>query len=124
MPAQTLLLVDDEPSLLNFAGIILGNAGFSVLKAGGGREALEVFESAADAIELLVTDIRMPGMDGLALGRTLRRKNPSLKIIYVSGYPATDELAEELERGTAGFLAKPFTPNSLAEEAFKAFPRE
>jgi two-component system cell cycle sensor histidine kinase/response regulator CckA len=109
----TILLVEDEEGLraLNARG--LASRGFTVLEAGNGVEAIEVLEKSDGRIDLVVSDVVMPEMDGPTLLRELRSRNPELKIIFVSGY-AEDAFQKHLPAdGKYAFLAKPFTLKQL-----------
>ena len=112
----TILLVEDEEGLraLNARG--LASRGFTVLQAGNGVEAIEVLEKAEGKIDLVVSDVVMPEMDGPTLLRELRRRNPDMKIIFVSGY-AEDAFQKHSTDGSQfDFLAKPFTLKQLVEK--------
>ncbi|MGA2124717.1 MAG: response regulator [Xanthobacteraceae bacterium] len=109
----TILLVEDEEGLraLNARG--LASRGYTVLEAGNGVEAIDVLEGCGGDVDLVVSDVVMPEMDGPTLLKELRRRNPDLKIIFVSGY-AEDAFEKHLpERGQFAFLAKPFTLKQL-----------
>jgi two-component system cell cycle sensor histidine kinase/response regulator CckA len=109
----TILLVEDEEGLraLNARG--LTSRGYTVLEAGNGVEAIDVLEKSDGRVDLVVSDVVMPEMDGPALARELRSRNPSLKIIFVSGY-AEDAFQKHLpEHGQFVFLPKPFTLKQL-----------
>ena len=81
----SILVVDDDPAVLDVAAMMIEDLGFDVLRAGDGAEALRLLE-ANSSIMLLVTDIVMPGMDGWALGRAAKQLYPDLKVLYVSGF--------------------------------------
>jgi two-component system cell cycle sensor histidine kinase/response regulator CckA len=109
----TILLVEDEEGLraLNARG--LASRGYTVLQAGNGRQALEELERNQGKVDLVVSDVVMPEMDGPALMRELRKRNPGIKIIFVSGY-AEDAFDKSLPDHTQfNFLAKPFTLKQL-----------
>ena len=109
----TILLVEDEEGLraLNARG--LSSRGYTVLEAGNGVEAIDLLEKSEARIDLVVSDVVMPEMDGPTLARELRCRNPSLKIIFVSGY-AEDAFQKHLpEHGQFAFLPKPFTLKQL-----------
>jgi two-component system, cell cycle sensor histidine kinase and response regulator CckA len=112
--AGTILLVEDEESLraLNARG--LTSRGYTVLQAGNGVEAIEVLEKSAGKVDLVVSDVVMPEMDGPTLLRELRSRNPDLKIIFVSGY-AEDAFQKHLpvDGQQFDFLPKPFTLTQL-----------
>ncbi len=110
----TILLVEDEEGLraLNARG--LTSRGYTVIEAGNGVEAMEVLERSDGQIDLVVSDVVMPEMDGPTLLRELRKLNPGLKVIFVSGY-AEDAFQKNLpvEGQQPAFLAKPFTLKQL-----------
>jgi len=109
----TILLVEDEEGLRGLNARGLSSRGYTVLEAGNGVEALEVLESRGGEVDLVVSDVVMPEMDGPTLLKEMRRRNPDLKIIFVSGY-AEDAFEKNLpERGQFAFLAKPFTLKQL-----------
>ena len=109
----TILLVEDEEGLraLNARG--LASRGYTVLEAGNGLEAIDRLEKFDGQVDLVVSDVVMPEMDGPTLARELRRRNPDLKIIFVSGY-AEDAFQKHLpDHGQYAFLPKPFTLKQL-----------
>jgi two-component system cell cycle sensor histidine kinase/response regulator CckA len=109
----TILLVEDEEGLraLNARG--LASRGYTVLEAGNGVEAIDLLEKFDGQIDLVVSDVVMPEMDGPTLARELRSRNPDLKIIFVSGY-AEDAFQKHLpDHGQYAFLPKPFTLKQL-----------
>jgi two-component system cell cycle sensor histidine kinase/response regulator CckA len=107
----TILLVEDEEGLraLNARG--LASRGYTVLEAGNGVEALEVLNKHTGTIDLVVSDVMMPEMDGPTLAKELRGRNPDLKIIFVSGY--AEDAFEKIPSVQFAFLAKPFTLKEL-----------
>jgi two-component system, cell cycle sensor histidine kinase and response regulator CckA len=113
----TILLVEDEEGLraLNARG--LASRGYTVLEAGNGVEAIEVLEKYDGKVDLVVSDVVMPEMDGPTLLRELRSRDPGLKIIFVSGY-AEDAFQKHLpaDGQQFAFLAKPFTLKQLVNE--------
>jgi CheY-like chemotaxis protein len=107
-----LLLVDDEAALVALFRTVLEQAGHTVLAAGHGEEALRVHEGYPGRIDLLVTDVAMPGMSGPELAQRLTARQPSLKVLYVSGHVLGIEDLGVPAAGAA-FLAKPFPPEAL-----------
>jgi len=109
----TVLVAEDEPPVRRVMVRALEGAGYRVLAAADGVEALEAMEASRAPIDLLVTDLVMPRMGGAALADRLRERDPTLRVLFVSGYP--DRSAEELGLGRAGtrLLPKPFTPGEL-----------
>jgi two-component system cell cycle sensor histidine kinase/response regulator CckA len=109
----TILLVEDEEGLRGLNARGLASRGYTVLEAGNGVEALAVLESRDGDVDLVVSDVVMPEMDGPTLLKEMRRRNPEMKIIFVSGY-AEDAFEKNLpEGGQFAFLAKPFTLKQL-----------
>jgi two-component system cell cycle sensor histidine kinase/response regulator CckA len=119
-----VLLVEDEPPLLRLAARALCGAGFEVVTAGCAAEALELLESSETAPAALVSDVVMPGMDGLALAGQLRARWPGLPVLLVSGY-AEAALGRDLAAEGLRLLAKPYGLSELVAElrALLAVPR-
>lgn len=118
LQAQRLLLVDDEPDLLEITFELLTAYGFDVVRAASAEAALNVLQERAD-IEILLTDVVMPGMSGLQLAYKARELNPQLKIILVSGYPNPAIESGHGYLGDFEFLEKPYRVEDilkLAEE--------
>ncbi|MDR3494051.1 MAG: response regulator [Ancalomicrobiaceae bacterium] len=112
--SATILLVEDEEAVRAFASRALASRGYIVHEAGTGMEALAVMAETDGKIDLVVSDVVMPEMDGPSLLRELRKQQPDLKIIFVSGY-AEDAFARNLPEGEAfHFLPKPFSLKQLA----------
>jgi two-component system, cell cycle sensor histidine kinase and response regulator CckA len=109
----TILLVEDEEGLRSLNARGLRSRGYSVIEASTGIEALEALEEKNGAVDLVVSDVVMPEMDGPTLLKTMRTRNPGLKIIFVSGY-AEDAFEKSLpENQQFAFLPKPFTLSQL-----------
>ncbi len=109
-----ILIVDDEPSIVSFVDKAMHIAGYQTLTASSGHAALEVCESNG-VPDLLLTDYKMPGMDGDSLAARLRQREPDLKVLYLTGY--ADQLFTQrgaLWRAEA-FLEKPCTVKGLLE---------
>jgi two-component system cell cycle sensor histidine kinase/response regulator CckA len=104
--------VEDEEGIRVSAARALEAKGYRVLTAASGEEAAEIFAEEGSGIDLLLTDVIMPELDGPSLVRRIRAGRPDLKVIFMSGY-ADGASVDEL--GEAQFLAKPFTLKALAE---------
>jgi two-component system cell cycle sensor histidine kinase/response regulator CckA len=111
----TILLVEDEDGLRGLNARGLASRGYTVLQAANGFEALEAFDSYFGRIDLVVSDVVMPEMDGPTLLTKLRSRDPNVKIIFVSGYAeeAFEKHLPEGEKDKYNFLAKPFTLKQL-----------
>ncbi len=111
-----ILLVEDEDAVRAFASRALTSRGYEVHEAINGAEALEMMEDLEGAVDLIVSDVVMPEMDGPSLLREIRKDHPDLKFVFMSGY-AEDAFAKNLpeeEQGQFGFLPKPYTLKQLA----------
>src|SRR5262245_19185700 len=112
--AGRVLLVEDEDVVRNFAARALSRQSYEVLEAGTGVEALEIMQREQRRVDLVVSDVIMPEMDGPTLLKELRKTKPDLKFIFVSGYP-DDAFRKSLDDGEDyAFLPKPFTLPQLA----------
>jgi CheY-like chemotaxis protein len=110
---ETVLVVEDQEAVRELTKTVLETSGYHVLEATNGVEALAVVERHPDEIHLLLTDVILPGMNGMDLSRRLRALRPKLKVLFTSGYPA-DVIARRgvVERDVA-YIAKPVSPDSL-----------
>ncbi|HET8654130.1 MAG TPA: ATP-binding protein [Longimicrobiaceae bacterium] len=111
--SQTILLVEDESTIRALTRYILSRQGYSVVEAENGAEAIERFETLGGRVDLLLTDVVMPGMNGRVLAEQLLRRRADLRVLFMSGYTAAALEHYGFEPGTA-FLDKPFTPDSLS----------
>lgn len=107
--------MEDEASLRGLLSRVLAGAGFSVLEAGHGEEALEQVRGVAGQLSLVITDIHMPVMDGLALGRALRACSPATPILFITGRESQDPDFAESIGDCGSLLRKPFTADGLLE---------
>lgn len=110
-----VLLVEDEDVVRSFAVRALTRQGYEVLEASDGQEALDIVAAHNGEIDIVVTDVVMPEMDGPTMFRELRKTNPSIKVIFVSGYP-NEAFRETLGSEDVAFLPKPFSLPQLAEK--------
>lgn len=112
--ATTVLVVDDEPSVLALVRTMLWRAGYTVLEASGGEEALGIIAGREGPVQLMVTDILMPDMNGYELAEKVKALQPEVKIVYMSGY-RDKVLLESTGRSLedAPLIRKPFTQYNL-----------
>jgi two-component system cell cycle sensor histidine kinase/response regulator CckA len=108
-----VLVADDEATVRSVARRILEYAGFQVMTAVDGREALELYERHGREIRLVVLDMTMPHLDGEACFLALRQLNPDAKIVLTSGYSEQEVLAHFVGKGLAGFVQKPYKADQL-----------
>ncbi|MBN2337648.1 MAG: PAS domain S-box protein [Acidobacteria bacterium] len=121
--AETVLLAEDEGAMRALAGRVLRDGGYTVLEAADGMEALRLAREYAGEIQLVVSDVVMPGMGGRALVEQLCAIRPRIRALFISGYDdAAISRQGVLEPGVA-FLQKPFTPHQLARKAREVLDR-
>jgi DNA-binding NtrC family response regulator len=107
------LVVDDDADVLSTSSDVFRLMGFEVISASSGTEAIDLLECTPD-IEVLFTDVLMPGMSGVALGREARRLAPGIKVILISGFPGAVMDANAGEPGEFLFLMKPVLWSEVA----------
>ena len=109
----TILLVEDEAAVRDATRRMLGRHGFTVVEAANGVDAMDLFERQGDTIDIVLTDVVMPGMGGADLVRGLRQKHPGLRVLFMSGYTQGALDLSEIDESTTRFLNKPFTYDQL-----------
>jgi len=115
---QTILIVDDEPSVLAIVEIILNRAGYRVLTSLDPRRALEHCETPGLHVDLLLTDVVMPALDGPQLAGLFRQKSPRTKVLFMTGHAARRGLST-----TDIVLRKPFRPSELVETVVRTLAK-
>lgn len=121
---KTILLVEDHEVVRTMVKDVLRRDGFEVFAYSDGREALSCFRECRDVVDLIVTDVIMPELDGKALAQKCREQRPDIGVLYMSsrlegGFNLDDEL-----RGNADFIGKPFRPAELLERVKKLVDAE
>ena len=106
-----LLLVDDDPSLLKLLGMRLTSEGYQVTTAASGPEALRLLQK--DQIDLVISDLRMDEMDGLALFGEIQKRNPSLPVIILTAHGSIPDAVSATQQGVFSFLTKPVDRDAL-----------
>lgn len=114
--AATILVVDDLEDVRALTRRILEKHGYRVLAAASGAEALVLAAERGRTIDLLVTDVVMPGMSGSELSAELGQRYPAMRVLYLSGYTHEAILHQGLLEPGVAFLQKPFTPDGLARK--------
>ena len=120
---STVLVVDDDASVLRVASKVLARAGYQVLQANGGPQALDLAEERDGDIDLLLTDVVMPGMSGRELGQELTARYPDIRVLYMSAYTEDEVILQGVRVAEVDFVAKPFTVDGLrtkVEEVIRA----
>ena len=114
--ALCVLVVEDEPTIRSLAVDILSDAGFKTVEANDAAQALDVLKNPEHDIDVLFTDVRMPGsMNGLQLARVAQTKRPKLRVIVTSGYYESGELPKD-----ANFIGKPWSASDLISKIRRA----
>lgn len=116
----TVLLVEDEEAVRSVTRRLLEHAGYQVLEAASGTEAVRIFEEFEAKIDLLLTDVVMPSMGGAALAEHLVATAPGLRVLYMSGYADKRHVREGVDEGSHAFIQKPFSAEELLEKVRKA----
>jgi CheY-like chemotaxis protein len=109
----TVLLVEDEPGVRHLARDVLSRYGYRVIEAADGIDALRMVEGQEAAIDLLLTDVVMPGMSGAELARRFRELRPDIRVLYASGYADEAVVSHGVPHDGSPFLQKPFEPDDL-----------
>lgn len=121
---ETILIVDDEATVLEVTQEMLRSLGYRTFCAGGGREALEVYRERQGRIDLILLDMIMPGMSGAETFDRIRDLDPNGKILLCSGYSIEGKAAKLIEKGCDGFIQKPFKAEDLSREVRAILDRE
>ena len=114
--AETVLLAEDEPAVCELVRAILTSRGYSVLSARLPQEAERISETYEGKIDLLLTDVIMPGMSGAELAKRIGMRIPGIKVLFMSGYIDDSVVRQGISENETAFLQKPFTPLSLAKK--------
>ncbi|MFO1476002.1 MAG: response regulator [Verrucomicrobiota bacterium] len=113
--SETVLVVEDEPSVRLLGSAILQDCGYKVIEASSGVEALQLWDKQEGPVDLLLTDMIMPqGVSGVELAQKLQGEQPGLKVVFISGYNVDDVDADYIRKGKCTYLQKPFTRSTLA----------
>jgi two-component system response regulator AtoC len=119
---RSILVVDDDPAMRHLLSVILADHGWEARAVGNAQDALREIE--ARDLDLVLTDVRMPGMDGLALLREIQRLHPELTVIVMSAYGAQDSAIEAMKAGAYDYVSKPFRRDEVVLVLRKAEERE
>ncbi len=110
----TILVIEDEPVLLSLARMVLENSGYQVLEAASGDEAMTLWQEKKDTVDLVLTDMIMPGsLSGPQVAQMMREDNPKLQVIYSSGYSMDAMVDSTGESDPRSYLPKPYVPSTL-----------
>ena len=121
---RTILVVDDQGMVLRSTKRLLAREGFRVLEATSGAAALEVLATHGDTVDLLVTDVAMPEMGGVALASRVRELRPQVPIVYMSGYFDDPAVVADVQAKRARLISKPFTREDLLSAVVDALGKD
>ena len=116
---RNILIVDDNPDQCEILAELVGEIGHNAYTATDGEMALQVFDERS--IELVITDIKMPKMDGMALLEKIRERDAGVRIIVVTGFPSSETILRTIENDGYTYLVKPVKLKSMAALIEKAF---
>lgn len=117
---ETILVVDDEPSITTVTSLVLGHYGYKVLTADNGTTALALYQEHANEINVVLTDVMMPGMDGVSLSRALKQIDNQVTIVASTGYATESREAELRALGVNVILRKPYNAKTLVSTVSNA----
>jgi len=120
---ETVLLVDDEDTIIDVGVEILAELGYTVLLARSGKEAIEIYKKKKDKIDIVILDMIMPGVGGGETYDRMKEINPNAKVLLSSGYSINGQATEILDRGCNGFIQKPFNMRAFSQEVRKILDR-
>ncbi|MFH1090041.1 MAG: response regulator [Pseudomonadota bacterium] len=121
MTTMKIMLVDDEERFLTTTGKLLSRKGYDVLTASSGPEALEKLKS--HNVHVVILDVKMPGMDGVATLKELKRHYPMIEVLMLTGNATVDSAIEGLKSGAYDYLMKPMDIDDLLDKAKEAFDK-
>jgi len=122
MPSEKILIIDDEEGMRKLLARVLIKYGYETVTSGSGDEALSLIEN--DTFDLIITDINMPGMDGLQLLREVKSFDPALPIIVMTAYGTVESAVQALRSGAYDYITKPFETDEIRLAVSRVFERE
>jgi len=120
---ETILLVDDEESIVDVCGEMLGVLGYNVLQAKSGKDALKIYEENKGKIDLVILDMIMPGLSGGETFEMLKLIDPEVKVMLSTGYIISEQAKKMMQRGCRAFIQKPFLMDELSQKIREVFDR-
>lgn len=122
--SETVLLVDDDPELIEIGEVVLKDAGYRVLTANDGEEAIDIYRRHSEHISLVILDLIMPTMSGIQCLMELKKIDDSVKVLVASGYSPDNQVAEAMSAGASGFLGKPYIFSHLLQTVREIIERQ
>ena len=121
MEAMRIMLVDDEERYLKTTGKLLARKGYDALTASGGAEALERLRS--EKVHVVILDVKMPGMDGIATLKEIKRRFPMIEVIMLTGHATVESAIDGLKSGATDYLIKPADIDEIISKAEEAYAK-
>ena len=121
--SETVLLVEDEAAVRNMIGTVLREYGYRVFEAENGNEALRIYDKEKKTIDLIITDVVMPGMSGREVIQKIERGRSGVRVLYISGYSDDSVVRHGIQEDGVHFLQKPFTPSELSSKVRQILDR-
>ncbi|HEX7415835.1 MAG TPA: response regulator [Smithellaceae bacterium] len=122
--AGIILLVDDEPMILNVGRKILETLGYTIITAQDGTSAIELYKQSKKSIDLVILDMVMPEMGGGEVFDEIKKINPEVKVLLSSGYSLNGQASRIINRGCVGFIQKPFTIRDISSQLHKIIDKQ
>jgi DNA-binding NtrC family response regulator len=116
-----VLVVDDEKTVCNSCRKILAQEGYKVDVALSGEEALNKVKGSG--FDVLITDWKMPELDGIEVARKIKKENPNIEVIMITGYPSVESSIKAMRSGVSDYVPKPFTPEELSDAVMRALAK-
>jgi DNA-binding NtrC family response regulator len=116
-----VLVVDDEKTVCNSCRKILTQEGYKVDTALSGEEALTKVKGSG--FDVLITDWKMPELDGIEMARRIKKENPNIEVIMITGYPSVESSIKAMRSGVSDYVPKPFTPEELSDAVMRALAK-
>lgn len=113
---ETVMIVEDNELVLDFSVSVLEDAGYRVFKAGNGEEAMDIAAACKEKIDILITDVVLPGINGKALAIEVQKIIPGIRVLYISGYTENFIVQQDLAQKGVGFIGKPYSANSFLKK--------
>ena len=121
---KTVLVVDDDTAVRHVASKVLRRGGYQVLEAAGGEEALAIAEERSEEIDLLLTDVVMPGMSGRELSEVMGERYPHMPVLFMSAYTEDEVILRGIRVADVHFIEKPFTVDGLRQKVQEVLEAE
>ena len=120
-PVPNVLVVDDERTVCNSCKKILTQEGYNVEVALSGEEALNKVKGKG--FDVLITDWKMPEIDGIEVAKRIKKENPDIAVIMITGYPSVESSIKAMRSGVSDYVPKPFTPEELSDAMVRALAK-